>query len=138
MNADCVVVDANIAFKSLISNRGDLRSRLDSSSKVRFLTPGYLFVELFKHKERLCLATGLNENEVLEALHALLSRIEFVNESLISLETWMEAYRLCKNIDEADTPYVALTLHVDGRVWMDDLPLKQGLTAKGFDRFFKP
>jgi len=28
MNADCVVVDANIAFKALASGRGDLRDRL--------------------------------------------------------------------------------------------------------------
>jgi hypothetical protein len=28
MNADCVVVDANIAFKALVAGRGDLRDRL--------------------------------------------------------------------------------------------------------------
>jgi predicted nucleic acid-binding protein len=68
MNPDCVVVDANIAFKALVSQRGDLRDRLDPSAKAKFYTPGYLFVELFKHKTRLARATGLTEDELLEAL----------------------------------------------------------------------
>ena len=34
MRADCVVVDANIAFKALVSERGDLRDRLDSAGGI--------------------------------------------------------------------------------------------------------
>jgi hypothetical protein len=34
MNADCVIVDANIAFKALVSQRGDLRDRLDPSANL--------------------------------------------------------------------------------------------------------
>lgn len=71
MNPDCVVVDANIAFKALVSQRGDLRDRLDPSVNAKFYTPGYLFVELFKHKTRLARATGLSEDELLEALQTL-------------------------------------------------------------------
>ena len=36
----------------------------------------------------------------------------------------------------AFTLYVALTLHLDDRLWTDDAVLKAGLQAKGFDRFF--
>ena len=46
--------------------------------------------------------------------------------------------RLCKGIDENDTAYVALTLHLDGRFWTGDERLKTGLRARGFDRFFEP
>jgi len=138
MNLDCVVVDANIAFKALISQRGDLRDRLDPSATAKFYTPGYLFVELFKHKTRLADATRLAENELLDALQALVSRLEFVNEANIALGCWMEAYRLCKNVDEKDTPYVALTLHLNGRLWTDDTQLKEALRAKRFERFYEP
>jgi predicted nucleic acid-binding protein len=138
MNPDCVVVDANIAFKALVSERGDLRDRLDPSANAEFYTPGYLFVELFKHKARLARATGLTEGELLEALQSLVSRLEFVNEANISLGVWMEAHRLCKNVDEHDTPYIALTLHLDGRLWTEDAQLKQALRAKGFDGFYEP
>jgi len=135
MNADCVVVDANIAFKALAAGRGDLRDRLGPPATVTFFAPRFLFVELFRHKERLAQAAKVSEEDLLEALHTLVNRVEFVNEANIALGTWMEAYRLCRDTDEKDTPYVALTLHLDGRLWTDDAELKTGLKAKGFDRF---
>jgi len=51
---------------------------------------------------------------------------------------WLEARRLCLGIDEKDTPFVALTIHLDGKLWTEDDDLKQGLRARGFDRFYKP
>lgn len=138
MNPDCVIVDANIAFKALAANRGDLRDRLGPSASLTFYSPRFLFVELFKHKERLSVAAKLNEDELLEALHTLVSRLEFVSEANVPLGTWMEAHRLCNDVDEKDTPYIALTLHLDGRFWTDDTTLKLGLRAKGFTAFFDP
>ncbi|MDB6034794.1 MAG: Nucleotide-binding protein [Verrucomicrobiales bacterium] len=130
MNQDLVVVDANIAFKALVSKRGDLRDRLNPLSSLKFQSPLFLFVELFKHKERLIRASHLSEQEVLEALHTIVSRLEFVNEANVPMGTWLEAHRLCKDIDEKDTPYIVLTLHSDGRLWTDDTVLKSGLSAR--------
>ena len=59
MNADCVIVDANIAFKCLHSGRGDLRERIGPGGHPNFFSPRFLFVELFKHKERLERASRL-------------------------------------------------------------------------------
>jgi predicted nucleic acid-binding protein len=138
MNADCVVVDANIAFKCLCTNRGDLRKRLAPNSDLKLYCPRFLFVELFKHKERIAQAGHLQEADLLQALHALVSRLEFVNEVNVPLGTWLEAYRLCKGVDEKDTPYVAITLHMDGSLWTEDTLLKTALRSQGFDRFYEP
>lgn len=138
MNAECVIVDANIAFKCLHTERGDLRERIGTSTRSQFFSPRFLFVELFKHKERLARTSGLAETNLLEGLHALLSQLEFVNEANIPIGTWVEAHRLCRWIDANDTPYVALTLHMDGRFWTEDDALKTALRARGFDRFFEP
>ncbi len=138
MNPRCVVVDANIAFKALATGRGDLRDRLRPGASVDFFAPRFLFVELFKHKERLALAANVKDEELLQSLHTLVSRLEFVTEANIPVGTWMEAYRLCKGVDEKDTPYVALTLHLDGRLWTHDRELKTALRAGGFERFFEP
>lgn len=138
MNPDRVVVDANLAFKALASQRGDLRERLGAPTRLHFYSPRYLFVELFKHKERLARATRLSEGDLLEALHTLTSGLEFITETDIPLGTWMEAHRLCSGVDEDDTPYVALTLHLEGRLWTEDKELKIGLRAKGFDSFYEP
>lgn len=137
MNATLVVVDANIAFKALVAGRGDLRDRFGPASQLKFCAPRFLFVELFKHKERLVRAARVEEENILESLHTLVARLEFFNEANVPIGTWMEAWRLCKDVDEKDTPYVALTLHLDGRLWTDDAELKRGLMTKGFDRFFE-
>ncbi len=138
MTADCVIVDANIAFKSLQSGRGDLRQRIGPGGHPQFFSPRFLFVELYKHKERLEAAANLSVAELLDALYALVSQLEFVNEANIPVGTWVEAHRLCKGIDAKDTPYVALTLYLDGRFWTEDKELKVALQARGFDRFFEP
>lgn len=83
-------------------------------------------------------ATKLTEPELLEALYALVSRLDFINEANIPVGTWVEAYRLCKGVDEKDTPYIALALHMDGKLWTSDDVLKTGLRSRGFDRFFDP
>ena len=138
MNTDCVVVDANIAFKSLCTGRGKLRRRLSPNSDLKFYCPRFLFVELFKHKERIARASGLTDADLVEGLHELVSQLEFVNEAAIPVGTWMEAYRLCKGIDADDTPYVALALNLDCRFWTEDDELKTALRARGFNRFFEP
>ena len=136
MSGRCVIVDANIAFRALASSRGDLRSRLDSSDEIRFIAPRFLFVELFKHKDRLLRAMRKPEAELLEALHALVSSLQFTDEAAIPIGTWLEAHRLCDPTDPKDTPYVALALHHDADLWSEDPTLKTGLTARGFTRFY--
>jgi predicted nucleic acid-binding protein len=115
-----------------------LRAIVGAVGNLEFFSPRFLFVEIFKHKDRLTQAARVSEGALLEALHALVSRLEFVNETNIPIGTWLEAFRLCKDIDEKDTPYVALTLHIDGRLWTEDEQLKAGLRTRGFDRFFEP
>jgi predicted nucleic acid-binding protein len=80
---------------------------------------------------------GLGDDEGLAALYSLINRIEFITEADIPLGTWMEAHRLCKDVDDKETPYVALTLHLDGRLWTDHKALKEGLRARGFHQFYE-
>ena len=61
--------------------------------------------------------------------------MHFIEEGTIPIGTWMEARRLCKEVDPKDTPFVALTLHLDGSLWTSDEELMAGLRARGFDRF---
>jgi predicted nucleic acid-binding protein len=103
----------------------------------QLFTPRFLFVELFKHKERLIDASGLPEDDLLAGLHTLLNQLTFIHEADIPVGTWVEAYRLCKEIDVKDTPYVALTLHMEGRFWTEDQALKIELRKRKFDRFFE-
>lgn len=75
---------------------------------------------------------------MLSLLHSILERIEFIDEDSISLGSWTEAWRLCRDVDENDTAYVALTLDQDAALWTGDRVLEAGLRKKGFTRFFVP
>ena len=67
----------------------------------------------------------------------ILQKVHFVNESLISIEHFLEAWHLCKDIDPKDTPFLALALELNCKIWSKDVALMKGLKAKGFDRFLE-
>ncbi len=68
----------------------------------------------------------------------MLKHICLQKEDLTSEQNRIIAYGLCKDIDESDTPHVALTLELNGWLWTGDKKLKAGLKRKGFARFFEP
>jgi predicted nucleic acid-binding protein len=133
-----IVVDTNILFAALVSRHSRLRERLLMDPGLSFCCPRYIFSELFKHKERILAATDLSEEELLDALNSVFAHIQFVDESAIPIGVWLEARRLCSGIDEKNTPFIALTIHLNARLWTEDGELKNGLGAKDFHLFFEP
>jgi predicted nucleic acid-binding protein len=133
-----VVVDTNILFSALVSRRSRIRETLLVEAGLSFCCPRFIFSELFKHKERVVAATDLSEAELLDALNSLFAHMQFVDESTILVGDWVEARRLCSGIDEKDTPFVALAIHLNARLWTEDNELKTGLRARGFNSFFEP
>ncbi len=134
----CVVIDANRIFSELIGANHRLRQIFASEPETEFLCPKYVMVELFKHKERIAKSTGLDEDSLLALLHSLLERIRFFDQDAIGIGSWAEAWRLCRDVDENDVAYVALTIEVAGELWTSDRELESGLRRKGFTRFFTP
>ena len=131
-----VVVDTNILFAALVGRQSRLREMLLTEAGINFCCPRFVFTELFKHKERILAATNLSEDELLEALNSLFAHIQFLDESAIPIGHWLEARRLCVDIDEKDTPFVALALYLNAPLWTEDHELKEGLGTKGFKSFF--
>ncbi len=138
MNETTLIVDTNVIFSLLLSRDSALRRRFLTDTSQTLYCPRFFLVELFKHKERIVQASELSEEELLECLQELLARLRFVEEGSIPIGTWLEARRLCRDVDPKDTPFVALTLHLNGRLWSGDVELKSGLRAKGFTFFFEP
>ncbi len=78
----------------------------------------------------------MEEEEILDIFYYLLKRIEFYNEDSISDESLKKAYELCKDIDEKDLLFVALTIELEGLLWTGDKELLKGLKRKGFENIF--
>lgn len=133
---EIIVTDANIIVSALISDSRQIRRTL-ARKKLQFVAPKFIVVELFKHAPKIQKATKLSKDGVLELLSSIINQIKFYEEDFISVGCWIEAFRLCRDVDEKDTPYVALALELDAEIWTNDNELKIGLKKKGFVKFYK-
>jgi predicted nucleic acid-binding protein len=129
-----VVVDANIVFSALLSKNSQYRDLL-FDGQYDFYSPNFVFLEIFKHKEKILKCTKESE-EVYGFLGKILKKITFVKEEIVSAENYEKANELCREIDENDTPFLALALEIDGHLLSGDEKLKRALKMKGFERFF--
>ena len=92
----------------------------------------FMFVEIFKYKEKIQKQSKLPNDELLLQLQNILTRIKFINEKHIPRDIFNKSYKMCKSIDEKDTPFVALTLFLNGTLLTGDKKLIKGLKDKGF------
>ena len=52
-------------------------------------------------------------------------------------ESLKKVFDLCRDIDEKNIPFVAVTIELDGLLWTGDKKLRNGLESKGFNSFFE-
>lgn len=133
-----IVIDTNIIFSALLSRNSRLRDfLLEEKNTMKLFSPHYVFVEIFKHKEKILKLSKLTEDEMYEFLNKILEKISFVNSGTVSERSKKEAYKLCDGIDLNDIPFVALTIELNGRLFSGDKKLKEGLAKKEFNKFFE-
>ena len=129
-----IVMIQIFSFLLYYQNSVILHTLLDDD--YNFIAPNFILTEIFNHKEKITKHSKLSANELLELLNNLFSRIQFVTPDFISLSNFSKAINLCKDVDEKDTIFVALTIELNAELWTGDKRLKDGLKAKGFDQFF--
>lgn len=132
-----VVVDSNIVFSALLKSPNRFCDTICLSSD-EFYTPKFMFVEIFKYKERIVRQSKMPEEEVLEMLYRLILNLRFFDETLISTRNFLRGFQLVKNTDRNDLVFVALAFEIGAKLWTSDLELKNGLLAGGFDAFYEP
>lgn len=134
-NHQTIIVDSNIVFSALL-RKNNTFSQIIFFSDYNFFANEQMLVEIFKYKEKILKLSKLSEDELIKAYKILIKRINLYKEERISPENWQVAYSLCQDIDENDTPHVALTVELNGLLWTGDKKLKQGLINKGFTQLF--
>ena len=133
---EIIVIDTNIIISALISNSQRILQIIFNPNYL-FVSPKFVIVELFKHSEKIQKASKLSEDEVLELLSIIINRVKFYDENLVSIGSWTQAFSLCREVDLKDTPYIALALELNAKLWTKDDVLKIGLEKRGFDNFFQ-
>ena len=128
-----IIIDSNIIFSAMLSDENRFY-KLFKFNKYKFYSINFLFVEIFKYKEKILKCTKLNNEDLLNQFSFVLSKIKFINEDIIPKNIFLDAYNICKDIDEKDTSFIALTLYLNGYLLTGDNELIDGLKKKEFDR----
>jgi len=128
-----LVVDTNIVFSAIISDKGKIGELLlNKPGDLHFLSPLFLLEELDNHTDKLLSITGYSLAEYKQIKLFVTRHIEFVDVRDIHTENWETSYRLLANIDEMDTSFLALNLEAGGVLWTGDKKLIKGLQNKKY------
>ena len=130
-----IVVDTNIIFSTLLNSNSTIGDLLFNSDKhFEFYSCSYMRYEIQKHWERLKKISKLSDEQLQVSYTQVLSKLKFVNEEIIPVETWLASEEITKGIDIDDTDFVAMTKFLKATLWTGDKVLYNGLKKIGFKK----
>lgn len=128
-----IIVDTNIVFSAILNSNSRIgKILLNSKAHFQFYSCNYLRTEIQRHHSKLLKLTKLTESKLDELKGLITHNITFIDERLLPQELLLKTEILLKSIDPNDTPFVALTKHLEGRLWTGDMQLYNGLKSKRF------
>jgi predicted nucleic acid-binding protein len=128
-----IIVDTNIVFSAILNSNSRIgKILLNSKEHFQFFTCNYLRIEIQRHRNKLLKITKLTEVQLSELEELVTKHITFIDERLIPQDLLIKTEIQLKAIDPDDTVFVALTKHLEGKLWTGDLQLYNGLKAKRF------
>ena len=123
-----IIVDTNIVFSALLNSNSRIgKILLNSKEHFQFFTCNYLRIEIQRHRNKLLKITKLTEDQLSELEELVTQHITFIDERLIPQDILIKTETELKAIDPDDTVFVALTKHLEGKLWTGDLQLYNGL-----------
>lgn len=123
------VIDSNVLFGAFISGKEVYRLLF---AGYRIYLPDFAFAEIEKYRQRILKKTKLDEAQFQEFVLELLRDVTVIPALVISKASLEKAYRLCKDIDEKDTVYVAAAIELDVDLITSDKALYDGLRERDF------
>lgn len=129
-----IIVDTNIVFSALLSSGNRIgKIILHSERNIQLFSCNFLKTELEKHHDKLVKLSKLSNSELAELEHILTHKITFIDERLLPSKLLLQTEELLASIDPKDTPFVALAIHLNGKLWTGDMQLYRGLKSKKFE-----
>jgi predicted nucleic acid-binding protein len=116
------VLDSNIIFSALIKK--STTRNIILSDVFELHAPEYIFSEITKHKELLLQKSKMNEEELDALLLLLQKHIRLVPKEKYN-ENMALAEDILKDIDITDSPFLALALALNCKIWSNDGHFKQ-------------
>jgi predicted nucleic acid-binding protein len=75
--------------------------------------------------------SGYTKNDLKFLKRTLYHHIEFIDPEIVQRESWLKGLEMTSDIDEKDTPFVALAIDLEGALWTGDKKLIKGLRSRG-------
>ena len=133
-----IIVDTNIVFSAILNSNSRIgKILLNSKEHFQFFTCNYLRTEIQRHRNKLLKLTKLTEDQLSELEDLITQHVTFIDERLIPQDHLIKTETQLKAIDPDDTVFVALTKHLEGKLWTGDLQLYNGLKAKRFKNIIR-
>jgi predicted nucleic acid-binding protein len=130
-----IIVDSNIVFSAILNSQGKIGQLIINGSKFfKFYTVGLLKNEIEEHNDKILKISGFTNEQIIKSYQTITKRITFVDEILISDKDLVKAIDLVAEIDENDALFVALTNHLNGKLWTGDKKLITGLQKKQYSK----
>ena len=123
------VIDSNILFGAIISSR-EIYFKIIKNFDL--YTPDFALKEIEKYEELILKKTKLARKELNAFLIRLFKGITILPSIVIDKDSKQRALALCKDIDEKDTPFIALSIELDIPVITSDKKLYRELKKKDF------
>ncbi|MFH0859857.1 MAG: PIN domain-containing protein [Candidatus Altiarchaeota archaeon] len=123
-----LVLDANVFFSALVKD--SFTRKLILELPLYFYTPDVLIAEITANLDIISQKNKLTSAENRQILHKLMEYVTLVEYG--QYESWLKkAHRIMKDVDPADTPYLALAMSFqnDG-IWSDDKHFQKQETVK--------
>ena len=116
-----IVIDTNILFSALLNPDSVIGSILmNISNQFDFYAPETLKYELEYYSDKIIKYSKLEKSDISELKTKFFKCINFVNEDFISENSWKEAFDVMKEVDEKDTPFLALAIELSAKIWTGD------------------
>ena len=115
-----LVVDTNILFSYFLV-KGKVKEIIDNKAVVLY-APDWAKYELEKYSNLIkakAKLKNISEAEIDILLLELYKKVIIVHKSFYQNKL-KEAFQICKNFDEKDTPFVALALKLNLPIWTND------------------
>ena len=128
-----IIVDTNIVFSAILNSNSRIgKILLNSKGHFQFFSCNYLWNEIQRHRNKLLKLTRLSEVNLVELEELVTCKITFIDERLIPQDLLIKTATQLRTIDPNDTVFVALTKHLEGKLWTGDMELYNGLKTKRF------
>jgi len=127
-----LVIDTNIVFSTLVSDKKVADFFNIFSQKLLFVSGDFLFTEIEKHWNRIVSISNKPDEVIREKYNLIKSHIHLIEITLIPDEIYKEAIRICSPIDKDDIPYVAICIFLGIPMWTGDNKLRRGLERQGY------